>query len=499
MRIVLYLAALSACAPSGAPRALRPTRSSSHQALRLRITRPVPAQCGDSEFQPAAPADLDGDGAMERVAANRDQDGYALTWHAIPGLNETFRMHVRSDGRVEIAVARATDGVAGDAWAHPGVIEDEAAQRWRFGLVPIARDTAPPTWSYAGSGRIHARVDVDGDGRADVALPDGRFWVGGHLADLGADASRAPTLRGYAAPFGREVPVDLDGDGDLELIADGLDGVRVLAVPSLRPIAQLPSGYSSSAIVRWAGRFYLYSRVENAGRWLELASGAIRSASLPFDGAPRLDLDPAGDGSAIAIARGGDTSIVSTSGTVVATDASLARPGDPATPRLGPTPIDADERTDFAAVRVEPGSPDEPSRYEIVLYDAPSLERERTLYRGTAPDLGGANVSVLDLDGDGRAELLVHESGTYGREVGPDMISISASTWMLLDGEGRVLWRDETRFSEGYDRNDRTADAHVIDLAGDGSLAIRMRTSDAEWYVLPERAPVPDRIPTCLE
>lgn len=41
--------------------------------------------------------------------------------------------------------------------------------------------------------------------------------------------------------------------------------------------------------------------------------------------------------------------------------------------------------------------------------------------------------------------------------------------------------------------------AFADDLRGDGTLALQLRSPDAEWYVLPRGSTLPDPLPPCLE
>jgi hypothetical protein len=167
--------------------------------------------------------------------------------------------------------------------------------------------------------------------------------------------------------------------------------------------------------------------------------------------------------------------------------------------------IDGDERPDLVGVRYsEHGSPGlggtGETRYEIALLGPAGTGPERVIRRAEIGGDGGVSVSTVDLDGDGRHELLVNEHSNY-MYCDISTGGGSSSRWLIIDGEGRELWADELRgrsYGEGGE-HDETARVAVLDLTGDGRRAIRLRTFRAEWYVLPRASQVPDAIPACIE
>ena len=141
--------------------------------------------------------------------------------------------------------------------------------------------------------------------------------------------------------------------------------------------------------------------------------------------------------------------------------------------------------------------------YEVVSVSPPSggtVAVRRVLYAGRVSGEVSVQARYLDLDGDGDSEILISEHGAYAN---CDIRTGGGSndTLMLLDGQGRVLWRDETRhYSFGQKRRwDQTAHARALDLVGGGPLALRVRTHTHEFYVLPKSARLPETIPVCLE
>lgn len=105
----------------------------------------------------------------------------------------------------------------------------------------------------------------------------------------------------------------------------------------------------------------------------------------------------------------------------------------------------------------------------------------------------------LDLDGDGVHEILLRESDL--RAVEAVTGAEGTSRWLLLRGDGHVLWRDLrcTVTTAGGRFVDSRARARALALLGDGTLALQLRSPEAEWYVLPTGSHLPDPLPPCLE
>lgn len=457
-----------------------------------------------------ATADLDGDGRPERIAARRDGDSFVVTRHAVPGLGEVARVRIRADA-LELGVARCTSGTRGDAWLHPGLVVDRAASHWRFDLVRLGTPALTPVWTSEGSGRPNLRLDLDGDGRVDPLLSDGRILRGANLADAPWAASAA-SAHGARAAFGCEEAVDLDGDGDRDLVVDGTDGLRVVEVPTLRTVAHRASHGSLASVVMWGGRRLVYAYVftegaRASGHLFEVTGGELRDVmTWPDTTRPRDDVDPAGDGTLLALQGPQSTDLLrAADAPPVHLDLTLARSADPAVARLGPVRVDRDDRPDLVGVRhtargdaAMGGSG--VSRYEVVLLGASGVGPERVVWRGELPGEGSAAAELVDLDGDGRHEILLQERTVYAN---CDLSTGGggSSRWLVLDGEGATLWEDVARHSTFGDRTatDHEAAARVVDLAGDGTRGLRFRTAREEWYVLPAGAAVPAAIPPCLE
>jgi hypothetical protein len=306
--------------------------------------------------------------------------------------------------------------------------------------------------------------------------------------------------------------VDLDRDGKLEVVVDAIDGLRVVSVPGLRTLVHAPSRKGRSRIVPWGGRYYVYTRYGSpaAGHLCALGGGGLRDIVSWTDAVgPNVGVDPAGDGSLLVMNLAGGSelrSAKSPSSVVRRLDVHILAAVDPAIARLGPVRVDADRRPDVVGVRyLSRGSPARggtgETRYEIVLLGPGGSGAPRVIRRAAISGEGGVSAGLVDLDGDGRYEILLEEVASY-MNCDLDSGGGSSSRWFLLDGTGKELWTDQLRGREfGPHRapRDATARATVLDLAGDATRAIRFRTPVSEWYVVPGEAAVPDVIPPCLE
>jgi hypothetical protein len=144
-----------------------------------------------------------------------------------------------------------------------------------------------------------------------------------------------------------------------------------------------------------------------------------------------------------------------------------------------------------------PGS--EASYRLVALANASSGAKRRTLGTFKTKGMLNVNVTTVDLEHDGIWEILVEQSAGYSDcdEKGGG----STSKWMLLDGDGRMLWADTERHSyssQGSRNDDHTARVRVMDLWGDGRKALHFRADGTEWYVLPRGSEL-TTIPPCIE
>lgn len=185
-------------------------------------------------------------------------------------------------------------------------------------------------------------------------------------------------------------------------------------------------------------------------------------------------------------------------------DLDLATPADPSIEQLGPVPVLLGGPPSLVGVRtINRGSlsgfVSDGGTYELVVRAPPGLGRGRVIGRGRVTGEGGAAVELVDLDGDGVHEILLRESDLRAAEGATG--AAGTSRWLLLRGDGHVLWHDRGRSvtTEGGRFEDARARARALDLLGDGTLALQLRSLDAEWYVLPVGSRLAEPLPPCLE
>ncbi len=145
----------------------------------------------------------------------------------------------------------------------------------------------------------------------------------------------------------------------------------------------------------------------------------------------------------------------------------------------GPARIDSDEAPD--RVRVESlslGNPGqggvEHGRYAIDLLTGATRVTAR-IYQGEVSGEGGATVQLVDLDGDGRSEILVRESWNW---MTCDLSGTALlSRWLLLTNQGHVLFQTQPRersWTRGYAWVGFEETAKVVPLHnGAAALAFR--------------------------
>lgn len=484
--------------------------STTAAAAAVFVTPEVDAPCAADPLrrQPSALADLDGDGAPERVSVVRDGDALVVRLHRVPGLAEEGRWTLPGD-YAEVATTRCRDALRGDLWVHAGRALDPKGERWSFTLRHLAGGQLVEVAHGHTQAVLH--VDVDSDGCPDpmVADPDGtgRVLLAGTWRPLPKGLHPA-SLRGLPVGASEMGPADLHADGDGTLLGLFADGVRLLGTGDLREERAWP-GRARAWLALWGGRPVVVTRGgppdEALGVWaLDDGRDLLGGVHLPaMDLLP--EIDPTGDGRALAF-DGPDGTHVLEVGPPVRDRAlpyTLVGPAHDDAPRLGPVRIDADEQPDALGLRVtEHGHPmiafGGRGHYDLVVLSGP----QRTPRTIRAADVAGAlSVSawLVDLERDGRSEIIVSETGSYSS---CDMKSSgSTSTLLLLDGEGRVLWQDAPRTSSAGDLRTRWADAEArpVDLFGDGRLALRIRAGGRERWVFPEDAPRPATMPVCLE
>ena len=471
--------------------------------------------CAETGYQPIAPADLDGDGRLDRVAARRDGDRFVLTLHALPGLDEVARWTLRAD-YVEPAVTRRGDTTAGDLWLHVGVVTDPATSTWEFTLRHLVEGEFEVLWTAAGSGRPNLSFDLDGDGAVDP-LVDGdggpRALLPSGPLQLAAGAT-ATRFAGLPAPYGRASPVDLDGDGDLDLAVETTDALLVVEAATLREVWRFPSTGTLVDVVPWSaapGGAVLAGLVDvsgptNATRLFAAEPGHRELAAwVHGDGdyvRVRTGVDPAGDGSLLPLSPALRSALLAAPGDAPEPlEVEFASTGEPAEPALRPARYAGGTAPELPGLRKTAfGSPalggTGESKYELRLVPAPGRGSGRLVRAGSLPGDGGAGAWSVDLEGDGLRELLVEETSAYA--VCDMSGGGSTSRWLLLRGDGTLLWRDDdrhTEFGEGY-RRDETADARLVELGA--ARGLRFRTASQEWWVF-AAGNAPAELPACLE
>jgi hypothetical protein len=501
----------------------------------VRITRAVAVACPHRDQDgPMALADVDGDGHLDRVAVTRDDAGFTVHLHASPSLRETRAFHVEGD-RVELAVTRRGRGILGDLWIV--ALHNRPAEQVLFHLEQGQLDAI---WRAAGPRSTPSlRLDLDGDGRVDPIVGGASALRDGTL-DAIPSVRSARSIHGLPAAFGRENPVDLDGDGYPDVLAVEDGEARILALPGFR--ATFSRAATTATILRYAGRPAIFIRTETGAEILAADADHTVLARLPElrYATPFTRIDPAGDGSVLALAASPSSALLSAATPFegppmllpvhhvlgirtepsssafagdlrsrvgpfqIKLDVDLATPADPAVEQLGPVPVLAGGPRSLVGVRtVRRGSlsgfANEGGAYEIVVRPPPGLGPDHIIRHASVTGEGGASVELLDLDGDGVHEILLRESELHAAEAitGAE----GTSRWILLRGDGHVIWRDRGRAvtTAGGHFVDARARARALDLLGDGTLALQLRSPDAEWYVLPLGSPLPDPLPPCLE
>jgi hypothetical protein len=470
--------------------------------------------CAETGYQPIAPADLDGDGRLDRVAARRDGDKFVLSLHALPELAETASWTIRAD-YVEVAVTRRGDTTAGDLWLHVGVVTDPETSTWEFTLQHYVAGEFQVLWTTSGSARPNLRLDLDADGIVDPIV-DGE---GGPRALLPsgpvqpAYSVSAGGFHGVPAPYGREVAVDLDGDGDRDLAVEAMGALLVVELPTLREVWRFESTGTLLDVVPWTaapGGTAVAGLVDitgphNATRLFAAEAGHRELAAwLHGDEYIRVrpGVDPAGDGSLLVLSLALKSGLLTAPGAAhEALEVEFSTTGEPAEPVLRPARFAGGTEPELPGVRIlQFGSPalggTGETIYELRLVPSPGRGLGRLVRKGVVPGDGGAGAWSLDLDGDGTRELLVQETSGYAT---CDMSGGgSTSRWLLVRGDGTLLWRDEDRHSDFGDRyrHDRTADAKLLELGTRRGL--RFRTESQEWWVF-AAGNAPAELPACLE
>jgi hypothetical protein len=184
---------------------------------------------------------------------------------------------------------------------------------------------------------------------------------------------------------------------------------------------------------------------------------------------------------------------------------TLAGPLSDVALRLGPVRIDGDPAPDLLGVRMlEPGHPmlafaGSRGTYELLLLPPPGTGEGRVIRQAEVNGALQVTPQLVDLEGDGTYEIVLEESAGFSscdRESNG-----STATLYLLDGDGTVLWTDESRteyFGGPGPAPDLHAHARALELGDGGPFVVRVRAGNQEWYLLPAGSALPD-LPVCLE
>jgi hypothetical protein len=427
----------------------------------------------------------------------------------VPGLAELARFSLDGD-YVEVGATRCKGRTAGDLWLHVGVALDPKGNAWVHTLHHLVGRKLEP--ALGGIKQSNLSFDLDGDGCVDPLVLDdagkGRALLAGVWQKL-PDELEPMRLVGRPFGHGQQQAVDLDGDGELELVAVRGTELRIVHARDFSTVWSLPGTVWSANVTTWGGKTVLVANVNGLLQVLAPTAAHERLASFQGESYFKLvpELDPKGDGSVLAI-RTLDTELLSTAAPakLLPLRLSLGLPADDAEPRLGPVRFAPGAEPEVLAVRVvEHGHPmvafpGSEASYELVLLGAGAVGGGRVIHRGQANGELGVQASPVDLEGDGVFEILLHESAGYST---CDLKGGgSSSTLSLLDGTGAVTWADEQRH-ESWNSGERPVDleahARPLDLWGDGRRALRIRAGNRERYLLPGGASVPQPIPVCLE
>jgi hypothetical protein len=470
---------------------------------RLRVTPRVEARCGPDwlERHPTPLADLDGDGVPDRVSITREGGQFVVRLYDVP----SFRLHGEwklPDGYLELGtpIRRATN--RGDLWialateridAHT-VKPNSTLYHLEGGrLVAVATDVVGARFG----------IDLDGDGRVDpIGSREGR--EGAWLGDRWVELAVPPGSYLFGAPLanGQQEAVDLEGDGARELIMTSLQRLAIVEWPSLRERWALAGDVFQPNLMRWGGawvtavkhdhKLKLYTTDASHAPIVEYADASPYSErQLAIDVAGRSWLVIDGVRPRLADraspARGNELP-----------GELLQRLGHAADP-LGPVRVRADEPAGLVAMRRRPLD-----AFEIVVVDPATRAARRIIWShpDSMTEMLDIAAHLIDLDGDGIAELLIDERSSIEEHHGFSFLSSHLS---IVDGNGVELWNEGTPRSTSWPSHGDGAfrahdeDAHVREMDfGDGTRALRVRSARDEYYVVAARSQLAT-IPACLE
>jgi hypothetical protein len=386
-----------------------------------------------------AAGDLDGDGDLELFAATRNSDRVTVFFQdstvSLGALATELDPTPASDGPFSVAAADLDgDGDLELLAANPG--SDSVTAFFQdspggFGASALALD---PTAASDGP-RSVAAADLDGDGDLELlAANPGSDRVTIFFQDspgsFGTPALALDSTPAFDRPFS-VAAADLDGDGDLDLLAANPSSGRVtvsfqdspgaFVAPALA-LDPTPAFDGTSSVAAadldGDGDIELLAANANSGRvtiFFQDSPGAFGAPALALDPTPAFD----GTSSVAAADLDGDGDLE-----LLAANASSDRvtvffqdsPGSFSAPALAlnPTPAPDQPRTIAAADLDGDGdlellaANESSDRVTIFFQDSPGAFRAPALALDPTPASDRpSSVAAADLDGDGDLELLV--------------------------------------------------------------------------------------------